>query len=90
VFQVVYAAYSDKVEDKEDLYRLFVGVLAQTLGRHIAAFPEAERDELSEDAIVIFQDTLERTLEETQSREAPTIVKGVTYDLATLEPKGRA
>lgn len=89
VFQLVYAAYKDHVEDSEVLYRLFVGVLAQLLGRHVAAFPADQREQIGVEALHLYEEMLELVVRENEPK-TEILVRGKTYDLSKLEPQGRA
>ena len=46
LFRLAYARYSPLLENPDDAYGVFVACLAQTLGRHIAAYPEEEQQQI--------------------------------------------
>lgn len=91
VFKLLYTTYEDQFEDSEAIYVTFVTVLAQTLGSHIAAFPEEERDRAAADAITIQKEMTDLVLEASRRHESSgTLDPSKEYDLSQLVPAGRA
>lgn len=93
LFRLAYGRYADQLENADDIYQTFVVVLAQTLGRHIAAFPEHERDALTLEALEIQEEMTALVISETAKAElskAQTKEPKVEYDLAKMKPEGNA
>ena len=91
--QLIYAKYADMLVNPNDIYQAFVSVLAQTLGRHIAAFPADERDQIALDALEIQEETTALVITETAKAELSKAQKKtaeVKYDLAKMKPEGNA
>ena len=93
LFRLAHARYSDLLENPDDIYQSFVVALAQTLGRHIAAFPEQDRDQIALDALELQEEMTALVITETAKAElnkAHTKEPEVKYDLAKMKPEGSA
>ncbi len=89
----VYISHADNFSDPEEIYQTFVVVLAQTLGRHIAAFPAELRDEIALEALKIQEEMTALVITETAKAElakAQVASEDVPYDLSKMTPEGNA
>lgn len=85
LFRLVFQSYSE-ILDEDSIYRMFSGVLAQTLGRHIAAFPESEREAIAAEVAILQDDMIAECLKGWTNSKP---VDG-EYDLANMKPMGNA
>jgi hypothetical protein len=93
LFQLAYAKYSDRITNPDDIYQAFVVALAQTLGRHIAAFPADLRDQVALEALQIQEEMTALIITKTSEAElakAWNKAPEKDYDLAKMKPEGNA
>lgn len=92
IFQLSYSKYMDRLSD-DDIYQSFIVAMAQTLGRHVAAFPEEQRDQIALEALQIQEEmtalVITRTAE-AELKKAHTKGPEAKYDLAKMTPEGNA
>lgn len=84
LYQLHREKFTGKIPD-ESIYRMFVGVLSQTVGRYLAAFSEEERASAIIEVSTLQEEMMELCLEQT-----PVSTQSKDYDLAKMKPMGNA
>jgi hypothetical protein len=94
LFIIAFDTYADKIDDHSSIYRLFVGILAQTIGRHIAGFPEGERSLIENEALSLQEEMTKITVQAIEDRKKEInkqhTVSDSRYDLINMKPAGNA
>jgi hypothetical protein len=93
LFRLAYTKYGKRLTNTDDIYQSFVVALAQTMGRHIAAFPDDQRDQAALEALQIQEEMTALCITATTKAELEKAAKkdpGVKYDLSLMKPEGNA